>query len=831
MEEEKKKSRFHVPGKWRRRFVRVVAVILGLYVLLLVGFSIYISSSKERLLGFLNAKMKETILGELKINKADITIWRTFPDIGITLENVTISDSFYHRPFIKAEEIIARAGFMGLLGNKLKISSVSVKNAVLHSFTDVNGYSNNYVLMPHKKDAANAGKNKKMVVLKNIKLENVTVVLEDVIRKKRYAGRINDADIDMRLTGSKYHITFDEDLILRGLGFNMAQGYWLEKQRIQAKWKLIYDTSGVLTINESKVKIQNQPFLIKGEFDFRKKSQFHIDASTKGIEYASALTILKPKTKDKLSKINLTEPVDVNVSLTGPLAKKGDPAVKIDFATAGNNITTPVMNLTNCSFKGNYSNQVDPRTAPDDSNSKIIITGFTSNWGQVKMNTPAIAVTNLSNPTIQFEFNTACTMAQLDETLMSETFDFTEGNAKLYLAYNGPLIADPSLLGRLNAKIEIENGTMVYIPRNITFSSCNGVIAIAGNALTINNFKCNVNASRFTVNINGSNLNRYSKKEAGKTSINCSVYSPSVDLNDFKTLFAGKGAGKARKKGGVGSVINSVDDALENGDMYVSLKADQVALHHFKATGVNADMLFENNDWGIQKASLQHADGSFNLSAKVHQVNNNYHQAVVNADLRQVNVKKLFYAFDNFGQTSITSGNLQGIMDAKTNLTVGINNTGKLLTNSLNGKLYFSLKNAALTNFKPLLNIQQYVFKNRDLNNVQFAELKDTFDIKNGDIYIRRMPIQSSAITMYIEGVYSTANRTDILIQVPMSSLTNKPDGNDFKKIDRARMDDPGRSINLRARDGDDGQIKISLDLFNKFKKEKRRKQREQNKE
>ncbi len=93
------------------------------------------------------------------------------------------------------------------------------------------------------------------------------------------------------------------------------------------------------------------------------------------------------------------------------------------------------------------------------------------------------------------------------------------------------------------------------------------------------------------------------------------------------------------------------------------------------------------------------------------------------------------------------------------------------------------------------------------------------------------MPVQSSAITMYIEGVYSTANRTDILIQVPMSSLTNKPGDKDFKKIDRAKMDDPGRSINLRARDGDDGQVKISLDLFNKYKKEKRRKQREKDKE
>jgi len=342
MEEEKKKSRFHVPGKWRRRFVRVVAVILGLYVLLLVSLSIYVSSSKERLLGFLNAKMKETILGELKINNADITIWRTFPDIGITLKNVTVSDSFYHRPFIKAEQITARAGFMGLLGNKLKIGSVTVKNAVLHSFTDINGYSNNYVLMPHKKDTASTARNKKLIVLRNFNLENVTIVLEDVIRKKRYAGRINDADIDMRLTGSKYHITFDEDLMLRGLGFNLPQGYWLENQRIQAKWKLVYDTSGVLTINKSKVKIQGQPFLIKGKFDFKRKSQFHIEASTEGIKYASALTILKPKTRAKLGSINLTEPVDVNVSLTGPLSKKGDPAVKVNFVTPENNIKHPL---------------------------------------------------------------------------------------------------------------------------------------------------------------------------------------------------------------------------------------------------------------------------------------------------------------------------------------------------------------------------------------------------------------------------------------------------------------------------------------------------------
>ena len=107
------------------------------------------------------------------------------------------------------------------------------------------------------------------------------------------------------------------------------------------------------------------------------------------------------------------------------------------------------------------------------------------------------------------------------------------------------------------------------------------------------------------------------------------------------------------------------------------------------------------------------------------------------------------------------------------------------------------------------MNIQKFIFKNRDLNNVQFAELKDTFDINNGDIYIHRMPIQSSALTMYIEGVYSFADRTDISIQVPFSTLKNKPE-DDYKKIDKEKAEKPGPSIYLRAKDKN-GQVKIGM--------------------
>src|ERR1700750_388774 len=103
--EVKRNFRLNISKKVRRIILSTLIILVGLYVLLLVALSIYVSSSKEKLISFLDSKLKETIRGELKIDKAEITVWQTFPRIGIILDNVTISDSIYHKPFLKAETI------------------------------------------------------------------------------------------------------------------------------------------------------------------------------------------------------------------------------------------------------------------------------------------------------------------------------------------------------------------------------------------------------------------------------------------------------------------------------------------------------------------------------------------------------------------------------------------------------------------------------------------------------------------------------------------------------------------------------------------------------
>ncbi len=802
-----------------RRILRVSVIVIGVYLLLMIGISIYISSSKERLVKFLTSRMKESILGELKIDNADITVWRSFPKIGIRLSNVSISDSFYNKPFLQAKLITAKVGLFDLIGMKVTISSVEIDDAVIHTFIDKNGYTNSYVLKPQNKSKR---KSKKPVVINNLELNNVTAISEDAIKNKRFEVRMKNIDADISLNGGKYFIDMDEDVLIRGLGFNLGKGYWLENQTLQGYWKLQFDTAGnILSFNDTKVKIQGHPFVIRGAFYTNTPAaHFRVDASTKDLSYPAVLAILKPTTSDKIKKLSFSKGFDANITIDGPLAYKTIPLVKVDYSTKDNDMGTPVMNLNSCTFKGNFINQVNTALPLTDDNSRVTINSFVSKWGDIELKAQNIAVTNLLKPVLQFEFYAQCTLPQLDEQLSSSTLQFVNGEAKLYLAYNGPLIADASLLDQLDAKIHMSNGKIIYEPRNLTFSECNGNINLTGNNLLVDSFECNLNTNHFVVNITGENLNRISSKEAGKADIRCNVFSPSINLSDFKTLFAQKNKTVAKtQKGGLAKTANSIDDAVENGNLYFNMKANKVTLKNFLATNVTADIFFREDDWQIQKAYLQHADGTFNLTAKVHQVNDALHQLTAQIDIANINIKKLLYGFDNFGQTSLTSSNITGTMNSKADIASNIDSKGKLVSSTLNGNMFFSLKNASLINFQPLLNIQKYVFKNRDLKNVQFAELKDTFNIKNGDIYINRMPVQSSALTMYIEGIYSFADRTDISIQVPLTTLLSKP-GEDFKKINKKKAKNPGASIYLRAKDKG-GQVKVGLDVFRKMRDKK----------
>jgi len=213
------------------------------------------------------------------------------------------------------------------------------------------------------------------------------------------------------------------------------------------------------------------------------------------------------------------------------------------------------------------------------------------------------------------------------------------------------------------------------------------------------------------------------------------------------------------------------------------------------------------------------AGGSMAMKGELVSIANSRHQATLSANLQSVDVQNIFYAFNNFGQDGITDKNLKGLLTANANVGIQVSSDGQVLPASSNGTIDFSLKKGALNNFEPIKKMQNFLFKNRDFENIEFAELKDKFLINKGEITINRMEIQSSVLSFFIEGLYSQKGNTDISIQVPLSNLKKRKD--DYKPENIGTDKKGGRSIFLRGQPGKDGNIQFKLDLFKKYQKDK----------
>ena len=216
---------------------------------------------------------------------------------------------------------------------------------------------------------------------------------------------------------------------------------------------------------------------------------------------------------------------------------------------------------------------------------------------------------------------------------------------------------------------------------------------------------------------------------------------------------------------------------------------------------------------------MEHAGGKMEMSGSLIAQSSNRHQGKVNVLLQNVDVSKTLEAFNNFGQDGITSQSIAGKISAKVDASLAIDDEGRTYPGTLEGVVDFSLKDGALNNYEPVKKMQNFLFKNRDFDNIRFAELKDRFEIRNGDVKINRMEIQSSVMSMFVEGVFSTKGNTDISIQVPLNNI-HRPDA-DLNPVNIGVDKKGGKSIYLRGRPGPDGNVKFKLDLFNKFKKEK----------
>jgi hypothetical protein len=259
------------------------------------------------------------------------------------------------------------------------------------------------------------------------------------------------------------------------------------------------------------------------------------------------------------------------------------------------------------------------------------------------------------------------------------------------------------------------------------------------------------------------------------------------------------------------------DNILEKEKITVNIKADKIINNNLQANNFIAAIDLQEGAYNIKNVQFNIAGGSLRLTSSIQETGTNKHHLKSAVDINNIDAKKLFYAFDNFGIEGIGYKNLTGQLSAKGALSTQINGAGVLDKKTLNGSLRFSLKNGSLINYAPIMKIQDIIFKKRDFADIHFVEIKNNLTVKDGLVTVPRMQIESTVFNLFIEGVYGFAGNTDLRIQVPLKNLKKVDPADMSKKANNKERG--GASVYLRAKSGSDGKVGIGLDALGAVRK------------
>lgn len=807
---KKRLSNLHLP-RWARILFGTILTFFILIIALYVGLAWYINTHKKEVQASLLEELNGGLTGQLTVGTMEPTFLRGFPRVSLRLENVTLQDSLFkqhNHTLLKAGELEVAVNIIALLRGTIDIKKISISNAAIDMYTDENGYSNT-AIAKKKKTKDNNGGSGIFPKLRKLDLENVTLAIDNRQRHKLYKFTVDDlsATVSYSLFG------WEADASLKGMAhsmaFNTERGSFIKDKTLNGTFEVTYEDDYIV-FAPNRLEIGGEDFTIGAKFQIADdSSDFAINISNESILWKNASHLLSPNISEKLDMFTLKEPIAVKCDLIGDFNAEGDPLIRVNAFIKDNELDTPGGVVSNCNFTGIFTNNNVKDKGMTDANSAIKLYNFKGDYAGLPVNMKQTFILNLEKPIAVGDFSSHFEMPALKSIIDEDLLTFSKGTADMKVKFKADIvnykISKPHFTGLVN----IKNANVIYVPRKLEFKDVSVGLDFTQDDLNISQIV--MKSGKSTVNMEGSVknfLNLY-YTDPQKMVLTWNIYSPQLHLGEFMGFLGSRqNAQAAIRKNKKGNFTKEMNEIFEKSNVDMKLAVDKLYYNKFLATNVKANVLLTDTGVILKNAGLKHANGSLAINGSMVQKGKN-NQFKLNASVSNVDIRKFFYAFNNFGMTTMDHKNLEGLFSSDINMSGTITDKGTMVPKSMYGKVFFGLKKGKLINFDPIRKVGKFAFPFRDMNNIEFYNLKGDLDIAGEKVTIHPMQINSSVLNMDIEGVYSFGKGTQIYVDVPLRNPKKDKDINDKEELAKRR--NRGIVVHLTAEDDKDGKVGVKL--------------------
>ncbi len=234
----------------------------------------------------------------------------------------------------------------------------------------------------------------------------------------------------------------------------------------------------------------------------------------------------------------------------------------------------------------------------------------------------------------------------------------------------------------------------------------------------------------------------------------------------------------ARKKPGTSDTIKIKKHAeafniyeLPFTDMRFNINVDHFIHNRIDLKNINANLRTTKDHYVyVDTLTMNAAGGNLNMSGYFNGSDPTHIYLNPDLTLDHVDLDKLLFKFENFGQDHLVSENLHGQISSHINGKIRV--YPDLVPDLDQSEIHMDVKvvNGRLVNYEPMSMLSDYM-GDKNLKNVRFDTLQNHLDITQGRITIPEMTIESTLGHMELAGTQDMEHNIEYYIKIPWKAV------------------------------------------------------------
>jgi hypothetical protein len=563
----------------------------------------------------------------------------------------------------------------------------------------------------------------------------------------------------------------------------------------------------IFDIEEGNIDIGGIRLKAEGIYEGGEAATIDMNISGAGLDIESLARLLEGPARELTGPYMINGKFDFGALLTGRINEPGGLSLTADITARKGEIMRREtgMSLTSVTLSGRYKNG-DLR---NPSSAVILIDNFSCDMGQGSYSGKG-SISNLSQPLIDIEVSASLLLEELARFYKPDNIEEISGAIETSFSASGKLNKlfkwRLDEFNNLDVKgyLEVDNGILGISGSKYMASSVSGKLQF-GDKLSTPGLSFNIGSDHFSLNGEIERGLDWLLGSDHTMAINGRLHSKNLNIDNYiPPPLAG------HTSGGVAEPLWFPSNLELNLDFVI----DHLTFRNFSSTGFTGKLSYKPRMMVLNAVEFSSMEGAVSGNGVIVQRMNGDFMVQSQLTMNDLDMQKMFLSFNNFGQTFIDGGNLNGRLTGTLGFISEWNPYLRLIDEKIVADSKVEITSGELINFEPMLGLARFI-EISELRHIRFSKLNNEVYIRNGVVTIPYMDINSSAFNISGSGKHRFDGYFDYRLRVLLSDVlygrakNAKPENQEFGVIED---DGLGRTSLYLLVSGTSDDYKVSYD-------------------